>query len=89
MSTVFVAGSMNIKRLDPKFVALLEKVVASEMEIVVGDADGADTSIQNFLHEAGASAVTVYCSGPQPRNNAGNWPVHSVLSDAKPGTRGF
>ena len=89
MITVFAAGSMNIKRLDPAFVDRLAKIVSSNLNIVVGDADGADTSIQQVLYELSASSVVVYCSGVKPRNNVGDWPLHPVFPAAEKGTRAY
>lgn len=89
MTTVFVAGSIRIKRLHPLFAERLSNIVSSNMDVVVGDADGADTSIQESLAEKNAPTVTVYCSGPQPRNNIGNWPVQNVISEAESGTRAY
>lgn len=89
MPTIFAAGSLNIKHLHPLFLERLRNVVASNMEVVVGDADGADKAIQEFLQDVGAASVTVYCSGPQARNNVGGWPVRAVFSEAEPGTRAF
>lgn len=89
MPTVFVAGSINIKRLHPLFTERLSKIISAEMEVVVGDADGADTSIQESLFEKKAATVNVYCSGQRPRNNVGNWPVQNVFPTAAPGTRAY
>lgn len=89
MTTVFIAGSMNIKHLDLRVKERIAKIPASGFDIVVGDADGADTSIQHHLHSLGPSKTTVYCSGPSPRNNVGGWPVHSVETRHSPGSRAF
>lgn len=89
MTTVFIAGSISIKRLDPAFVAKLDRIIAEGFHVVVGDADGADTSIQQALLDRKADNVTVYCSGDKPRNNVGNWPVETVHTKAEPGTRSF
>lgn len=89
MPVIFAAGSINIKHLHPHFLERLRNVVASNMEVVVGDADGADKAIQEFLQEMGAALVTVYCSGLRPRNNVGDWPIRVVSSEAEPGTRAF
>jgi hypothetical protein len=56
---------------------------------VVGDAEGADTSIQKCLHDYQAEKVTVYCTGDLPRNNVADWPVHHVYSKAKAGSRAY
>lgn len=89
MTKVFVAGSIKIKHLDPRFVERIQNIVSDEFEIVVGDAKGADTSIQSELLKQMADNVTVYCSGDEPRNNVGGWKVKAVHSTAEPGTRAF
>lgn len=89
MTTVFVAGSIAIKKLHPLFKDRLCNIVDSQFDIVLGDADGADSSIQQALSELGAGKVTVYFAGMKPRNNVGNWPVQNIASDAEPGTREF
>jgi hypothetical protein len=89
MDTVFIAGSIAISRLHPLVEARIRNAVEKGLHIVVGDADGADASIQASLQSAGATDVTVYCSGDRPRNNLGDWPTHNVYPDAAPGTRAF
>lgn len=89
MTTVFVAGSLSIKRLHARFVECLDRIVDSGFEVVVGDADGADASIQQALLDRRAPAVTVYCSGKAPRNNLGEWPVQRIATDHEPGSRAF
>jgi len=88
-TTVFVAGSMHIKLLDAKVKERIEKIVLSKFAIVVGDAEGADRSIQVLLFELGAANTTVYCSGAAPRNNVGDWPIHSVTTHHPEGSRAF
>jgi hypothetical protein len=87
-TTVFVAGSMNIKYLDPMVKDRIDNIVNSHFRIVVGDADGADTSIQSHLLQKSAEA-TVYCSGAKPRNNIGNWPICPVDTKHEQGSRAF
>jgi len=89
MTTVFIAGSMNIKNLDSRVKERMANILSSNLNIVVGDADGADTSIQKYLFEQGVSNAVVYCSGSKPRNNLGNWPVHYVKTNHPPGSRAF
>lgn len=89
MTTVFIAGSMNIKHLDVKVKDRIANIVASGFDVVVGDADGADTSIQQHLLDLGHKNTTVYCSGDSPRNNVGTWPVRMVTTKYAPGTRAF
>ncbi|KPG00385.1 hypothetical protein NML43_03325 [Rhodopseudomonas palustris] len=89
MTTVFIAGSLSISRLDARVRQRIATIAASDLDVVVGDADGADTSIQACLAENAARRVTVYCSGNEPRNNVGGWAVRSVHPTATPGSRAF
>lgn len=89
MTTVFIAGSMNIRKLDPMVKDRIDNIVNSGLDIIVGDADGADASIQEYLFSKGASNTTVFCSGEKPRNNIGAWPVHAVTTAHAPGSRAF
>jgi hypothetical protein len=86
---VFIAGSMNIKHLDSKVKARIDNILTQDFEVVVGDADGADTSVQAYLFGNGTRRVTVFCSGQSPRNNVGNWPVQRVESSHAEGSRAF
>lgn len=89
MTTVFIAGSITIKKLDPMVQVRLVNIIELGHRVIVGDADGADTAIQQFLHESGAINVTVYCVGGQPRNNLGSWSVNNVTTYHKPGSRAY
>jgi len=86
---VFIAGSMNIKHLAPQVKERIDNILSQDFEIVVGDADGADASVQNHLFNHGTSRTTVFCSGNRPRNNIGNWPVHTVITGHAEGSRAF
>ena len=89
MTTVFIAGSISITRLHDTVSERIAKIVSSDFNVVVGDADGADTSIQQCLRHLDATKVTVYCTGQIPRNNLGSWPVNMIQSGARPGSRAF
>ncbi|KWC46666.1 hypothetical protein WL80_07490 [Burkholderia ubonensis] len=89
MHKVFIAGSIKIKHLDAKVKARIDNIIAKECDVLVGDADGADTSIQQYLWEHAVTHAVVYCSGPMPRNNVGSWPVRSVDTSYAPGSRAF
>lgn len=89
MQTVFIAGSIKIKRLHPMFVERIANIVRKGMPVIVGDANGADASIQAELVAQSATDVTVFCTGDKPRNNLGDWNVHRVQSSAQKGTRAY
>lgn len=89
MTTIFIAGSISISHLHEKVKQRIANIVTSDFDVVVGDADGADTSIQECLSDYAARRVTVFCSGDQPRNNVAHWPVKHVYPNAAPGSRAF
>lgn len=89
MTTVFIAGSITIKHLDDKVQERIMNIVHQNFDVIVGDADGVDTSIQQFLMDVNYTRVTVFCTGDTPRNNVGNWPVNNVKSYSKPGSRAY
>ncbi len=88
-STVFIAGSISISRLHDKVRERINKIVSSHLNVVVGDAYGADTAIQKCLRDCRATKVTIYCTGDTPRNNMADWLVHGVHSKARAGSRAF
>ncbi|MGG6194019.1 hypothetical protein ACQV2B_07980 [Pantoea allii] len=88
-TTVFVAGSITIKKLDPLIVERLKKIVDQNFNVVVGDATGVDSSVQQELVHMGCRAATVFSSSSKPRNNLGSWPVNVVHTHHTPGTRAF
>ncbi|WP_347985834.1 hypothetical protein [Methylomonas sp. AM2-LC] len=89
MTNVFVSGSIKIKKLDTKVIERLKNIISSKLEVIIGDADGVDSSIQEFFKCNGLRSVVVYCSGDTPRNNLGNWVTKKISSNYKPGTRQY
>lgn len=89
MANVFVSGSIKIKRLDANVIARLKNIISSNLGVIIGDADGVDSSIQEFLKSNGTHSVVVYCSGDTPRNNLGHWDTKKISTTYKPGTRQF
>ena len=89
MHKVFVSGSINIKSLNQDILSRLDNILAADLEVIVGDANGVDSSIQAYLFEREAMNVVVYCAGNKPRHNIGNWKVEHILTEAKPGTRAY
>ena len=89
MTKVFVSGSMKIKHLDSKVIDRLKNIIESNYCVIVGDADGVDSSVQEYLRTQGATSVVVYCSGEKPRNNLGSWTTKNVATTSKPGTRDY
>ncbi|MCB0044464.1 MAG: hypothetical protein KDD92_03445 [Caldilineaceae bacterium] len=67
MSKVFISGSISIKRLPAAVESSLDNIFKEGMEILIGDADGIDTMVQNYCSRANYSKVTVYSIYPTPR----------------------
>jgi hypothetical protein len=89
MHKVFISGSMSIANLDANVIERVNNILESNYQILVGDADGVDSSIQAILNSKRTSNVIVYCAGEQPRNNIGKWVVERITTMEKPGTREF
>lgn len=89
MTSVFISGSIKIKQLDSKVIQRLKNIISSNLGVIIGDADGVDSSIQAFLKSSGMRSVVVYCSGDTPRNNLGHWDTKKVSTSYKPGTRQY
>ncbi len=89
MHKVFISGSMKIKNLDSNVLNRIQNIITSEYEVIVGDANGVDASIQSYLLYQNSQLVNVYCTGGQPRNNLGNWKTKNVQSNHSRGTRAF
>lgn len=89
MTTIFVAGSITIKELDPLIVERLKKIVDKKYRVVVGDANGVDSSVQQELLKMCCDTTTVFSSSSKPRNNLGAWPVNVVKTDFRRGSREF
>ena len=89
MSKIFISGSMRIKRLDPKVKDRINNIINSDFSILLGDADGVDTSIQELLSSKGYTKVTIFCSGDNARNNIGRWEVEKIHTDYQKNTRLF
>ncbi len=82
MTTVFLSGSRSISRLNSEVRQRLQNMVDKGLDIITGDANGADRTMQAFLADQQYPKVTVYFVGEAPRNNVGKWATHKVTADA-------
>jgi hypothetical protein len=78
MKKVFIGGSRRISRLDTEVTRRIDQMIERELDILIGDANGADKAVQAYLSERQYPNVVVFCTGGQCRNNVGGWPVTSV-----------
>ena len=65
---VFVSGSKNVSSFDNEILKVLNRIVENNHEILVGDCDGVDASIQKYMQEKSHTNITVYFVGSEPRN---------------------
>jgi len=89
MNKIFISGSMRIKKLDSKVKDRIDNIINSDFSILLGDADGVDTSIQKLLNSKEYTKVTIFCSGNKVRNNIGGWNVERISTEHRENTRDF
>jgi hypothetical protein len=78
VTRVFLGGSRRVSRLNEVIRAKLQEIVRRNMEVVIGDANGADKALQRQLADWHYSHVTVYFVGQAPRNNEGGWATRRI-----------
>lgn len=78
MTTVFLSGSRHLSRLNNTIKARLNNMIEKGLLILVGDANGADKAMQQYLTDTHYGNVVVFCAGETCRNNIGNWGVTKV-----------
>ncbi|MGA2328480.1 MAG: hypothetical protein ABSH05_19560 [Bryobacteraceae bacterium] len=81
MTTVFIGGSRAVAKLNALIRTRLEDLIQKACRILIGDANGADRAVQQFLADRGYSKVTVFCMDAC-RNNIGSWEVHKIHADS-------
>jgi hypothetical protein len=87
MTMVFIAGSRQITRLPAEVKVRVDTMIDRGFQILVGDANGADKAVQEYLAGKQYANVLVHCMERHCRNNVGHWPTVEV--SAPKGTRGF
>ena len=87
MTAVFLGGSRRISRLNDAIGARLDQIIERELQVFVGDANGADKAIQQYLAKKTYARVVVFAITSRLRNNIGKWEVRFVVPPA--GARGF
>jgi hypothetical protein len=77
---IFIGGSRRISKLNEDIHARLDSIIAKELPVLVGDANGADKAVQAYLHSRDYKNVEVFCMRGNCRNNVGNWKLREVDS---------
>lgn len=78
MTKVFFGGSRKLGKLNNEVKERADNIVAQGFLVLVGDANGADRAMQQYLAEKQYPNVLVYCAGDTCRNNVGSWPTRSI-----------
>ena len=77
--TVFISGSLSVTELSDFARAHVRSIVTNRMNVLIGDAYGADKAIQQELYKKyDYPFVTVYASNGKARNNVGNSKIKAV-----------
>ncbi len=80
---VFIAGPRKISKLSKKVIEKLDSLQSKEFQILIGDANGVDKAVQNYIYKNNYSNVNVYATEGKARNNIGKWTVVPVSSERK------
>ena len=81
MNKVFFGGSRKLGKLSKEIRERADNLIEKGYMVLVGDANGADKAMQQYLAERLYQHVLVFCAGNVCRNNLGEWKTHNVLAD--------
>lgn len=85
---VFIGGSRRLSRLNKDVKRRINNIVDKGFTVIVGDANGVDKAVQQYLSSRKYSNVIVFCMEGGCRNNVGDWPTRTIRA-ADPGRRDF
>src|SRR5579864_1646878 len=77
MTVVFIGGSRAVSRLSVAILERLDDLIQKKCQILIGDANGADKAVQQYLADRDYRNVIVFCAG-SCRNNFGKWEVREI-----------
>jgi len=77
MSSVFISGSIAIKKIPNSVEHSIDKIINQNIQILVGDADGVDTMVQNYCKKRNYYNVIVY-SISKPRYKVSEFKSKSI-----------
>ena len=78
MTKVFIGGSRRLSSLNARVTARLDNIIQHRYIVIVGDANGADKSIQSYLLNKEYRNVIVFCMANGCRNNLGQWETRRI-----------
>jgi adenine-specific DNA-methyltransferase len=89
MTKVFIGGSRRVSHLNEPIRIRLDRIIEKGLPVIIGDANGADKAVQQYLNSRNYPNVEVFCSGHVCRNNVGNWKQRQVSSASREKTFEF
>lgn len=78
MKKVFFGGSRRLGKLNKGIRERADNIMSNGYLILLGDANGADRAMQEYLAEKSYPHVLVFCAGDTCRNNIGRWETRGV-----------
>lgn len=81
MNTVFIGGSRRISHLPEAVIERINNIIDGNFTILIGDANGADKSVQQFLTDKQYRNVIVFYTGFTCRNNTGQWTTRTITPE--------
>lgn len=82
MKKVFVGGSRSLSRLNAEVREQLDIFIKDKMTILIGDANGIDKAVQQYLKNREYENIEVFCMQGNCRNNVGEWKVREIASES-------
>lgn len=89
MTRVFIGGSRHVSRLGAQVQQRLDRIIEKKLPVLIGDANGADKAVQQYLHSKHHANVEVFCAGSVCRNNVGDWKLRRVSAETRERTFDF
>jgi len=86
---VFISGSISIKQLPQAAIEKIDNIIKKEYSILLGDAGGVDSKVQEYLYSNNYRNVTIYYTGERIRNNIGNWNTRNIENNCNLRGRAF
>lgn len=80
MIKVFIGGSRRVYHLNTEVKRRIDKIIENRLFVLIGDANGADKAVQNYLRSHKYDQVEVFCVEGTCRNNVGDWPLRRIPS---------
>lgn len=77
---IFVAGSRRISRLSKDVRERLDNIAGRHFTILIGDANGVDKAVQQYLSLRHYQRVVVFCMEGLCRNNLGAWQTRAIAA---------